>query len=675
MNITEARAALRSSARKELLLAHLLAAIGTDDDVELGTLINIHGTLVKLPRSTVMDQIRSLVAEGYIDVSDGVLPSTSVTHFQGEYEPCLQIGRSFNHSLEPQLEPVARWLIDKAHGDSGAHAKWKPGARHSAAQITDRRNFIRDYLNSKTTSFSVDELAKTLRGDPEFAIFLPKSSPIRRKKSAPVIRDPGGNAKSAPPRKTTSEHIAMQSLKRLLLRDLQVLLQAGEVKRDGTRYEASRVGKLTELIKPVALLMLKRLTEGVLPEQIKEPLEKVFANAQEQLERHSASVSQDVRWLNAFRIVPARPELDEPLIKPEVIKGVHTAILERSKVEIKAIVNRYDAGGSVVERRVFKATGSISHFLLEMPNRMAIEFWPEGAEESIRISLEDVTHIRQTTAHATWPGRDCEPESIPSLRTLVAGDASGEESQGTKFVLRVSSLALEHFKARRIGKIIQVTEDDDGWYLVSFRARASISFLTYLRGLNEVTILRPAAASFYSRYHLFMKSAGYKASHDLALQLRLEERREEGEPEEYLEALSQSPEWRECPTLIEYMVSTLFLANPYGFEVDEVPCHVEQWRYLAVATDIYRYLITLPPSRETVLKDEEISNQNLPSDVPSSALPGAIRSHGDFARVLRHFVESHEFGRKAQCNWDHIADQLWDALNDLAIYRNPHPVY
>lgn len=674
MNTTKARAALGSAQRKELLLAHLLAVIGPDDDIELDKLINIHGALVKLTYAAALEQIQTLVEEGHIAVSEGKLPLTALDHADEDNEPYLQVGKSFDRSLEPQLEPVARWLISKAQASQTQSESRKPGARYSAAQIMDRRRFICDYLNSRTTSFSVAELAEALRSEPEFSIYLPKPSPVRRKRTTEATASVTGDTKQARPRKTP-EQIEADSLKRLLLRDLQELLASGEIKRDGTRYEASKVGRLTELIKPTALLMLKRLTEDVLPVQIKEPLKKVFADAQELLDRHSASVSQDARWLNAFRIVPARPELDEPLINPNVLNSVHNAILERRKIEIEATVYERDIGGHVVTRLPYKATGSISHFLLEMPNHMAIEFWEDGSDKPVRIPLEDVTQIRVTKKHAIWPMRHHEPEPMPALRILAAGDTPWHENSEAKFILRVNSLALEHFKARRIGKITQVVEDSAGWYLVSFRARASVPLISYLRNLNGVAILRPAAANFYSRYHLHMKSADYAASHDKSLQLRLEELREEGHSQDYLEALSESPEWRECPTFIEFLISGIFHSNPYGFDADEVPDHVEQCLYLEIAGKIYKHIRA---SHINTIADPnnppQIEKESLPDHHPHS-LPRQIKTRVDFAEILEYFVTAQTPGKSIKCDWQELADQLWDALNDPFIYTAHHPIY
>lgn len=624
MNEHDHRAVIQAATRKELLLACIVAAAaGDDDDIDLRTLLRLQAHQLRWKRPRVLRELGTLIEQGQVSIDDGVLPSPDSPD-AGDEDVYLRPGSRFDPAREAALAGVARWLVD-SDGARQAGPTKKSRARRSAVDVQARRKLVMDELRdaSRNEAVRASTLADALRNRAEFAPFLPARNTSKPADEADRTQD--------------------NSLKRLIQRDLEALVDTGEAERVGDKYQATRTEQLSNLAAPAALLMLQTLAEDVFPADMKEKLEAVFQNARRSLEKFTDFNQPENRWIRSLRITSAHHELDEPVIRQDVKNHVHDAIYRKRQVELVAAVSIYEPGSSSPSIRTFKSTGAISHLMLEVPGRLAIEFWPQGQDHPLRIRLADIHKIRVTTVAAHWPD-DHEPEGTPSHWSLLSGDAFERDDGKALFVLRVREAALAHFRTRQIGQIMETEEDDDQWHWVRFRARVTPFLLRYLMSIPDVVVLRPLTESHAARYRMHRALADQEACHPQMLRLRLEERREEGHTDQYLSALEHSAEWQQCPSLIEYLVDRLFFANPFGYEPDEVHEDVEMQQYLAIATSAYRRIASTP-----------------------------VTTRADLARLLQQSTSEHAGGRKVVCNWDALADECWDALNDYHMHATSHP--
>ena len=378
MKEREPRTVIRATKRKELLLAYIVAAVaGADDDMDLHTLIRLQARLLKWDRQMLLIELQDLIRQGQVSISDGALPSPDSTSNAADEAVYLRIGKDFDPTREAALAGVATWLVE-SDGPSPAGTRGRSKARRSTVSVSARRKLVMDELRdaSRHEAVNTATLADALRNNAEFAPFLPGKDLLKPAQEATRTQE--------------------SSLKRLIQRDLQALIDTGDVELSGSKYRASTTRQLTNLAAPAALLMLQRLASDVFPPEMKEKLEEIFQAARKNLDKFTDANQPENRWIKSLRIVSSHHDLDEPIIKQKVKNCVHDAIYHRRQVELEAAASAYAPGNSYPETHAFKSTGSISHLMLEVPGRLSIEFWPLGHDAPTRVRLADIRHIRVT---------------------------------------------------------------------------------------------------------------------------------------------------------------------------------------------------------------------------------------------------------------------------------------
>ena len=309
-----------------------------------------------------------------------------------------------------------------------------------------------------------------------------------------------------------------------LQRDLIELEKKGLVSRNDDGWVAGLElldDRFEERARAAALRLLVGWFEGAVPAEIKKDLELTLAKAKKKLESLPSTDPKN-RWLEAIRIVSGRHELDDPVIYLHIKKAVEDAILQRTKIHI---MGRESLAFDV--KRKFSRVGSISHYLLELPYRPAIIFWPDEMGRPLRIQLEDIDSAETLNASAekAWPD-DYEPELLQSGVGFYSGDHASHEGESL-FVLRVSDEAMDLLKHRQIRHNLKVERPDgDGWTIVSFRAFGNVPLYEYLRDLKGVVVLRPTWFWKFAQLHHRNALRNYEQALDLVRHYKGEEDRE-----------------------------------------------------------------------------------------------------------------------------------------------------
>lgn len=309
---------------------------------------------------------------------------------------------------------------------------------------------------------------------------------------------------------------------RTLQRDLVELEKQGLVSRNDDGWMAGpdlRDDRFEDRARAAALRLLAGSFESAVPAEIQKGLKQPLARARKKLDSLPPEDPRN-RWLEAIRIVPGHHDLDDPVIHPDIKDAVEDAILQRTKIRVTGRESlAFDT------TREFSVAGSISHYLLEMPARPAIIFWPDGMSRPLRIQLQDIESVELLNAVASWPP-GYEPKMIQDGMGFYSGDHASHGGE-TKFVLRVSDDAMQRLKHRRLGGRLKVERPDgDGWTIVSFRSLGNVPLYKYLRDLKGVVILRPTW--FWKFAQLDHRNAlrNYEQAVDLVRQYKAEEDRE-----------------------------------------------------------------------------------------------------------------------------------------------------
>jgi hypothetical protein len=315
---------------------------------------------------------------------------------------------------------------------------------------------------------------------------------------------------------------------RTLQRDLVELEKQGLVSRNDDGWMAGLElldDRFEDRARAAALRLLVDSFEGAVPTEIQKSLKQPLAKARKKLDSLPPTDPKN-RWLEAIRIVPGHHELDDPVIRPDIKDAVEDAILQRTKIRITG--RETQAFDSKWE---FAETGSISHYLLEMPARPAIIFWPDGADRPLRIQLQDIESaelVSGVNATASWP-KGYEPALVQTGMGFYSGDHASHGGESL-FVLRVKDDAMKRLKSRRLGGRLKIVRPDgEGWTIVSFRALGDVPLYEYLRDLKGVVILRPFWFWKFASLDHSNAMRNYKDAFDLVQQYKIEEDREHKE--------------------------------------------------------------------------------------------------------------------------------------------------
>ena len=282
--------------------------------------------------------------------------------------------------------------------------------------------------------------------------------------------------------------------RRKLERDLADLRDAGFIRRDDDGWRDARDGTvLGENATYTALRLLDDLVADLIPEELQKSIKEQLGKAKRRLESLQPN-DPAARWARAFRIVPPRHRLGDPVFVDGVRDAVEEAILTHRKVRLRWPDVRYEdrEGQSGSERVAYIAEHdcSVSHFLIVVPGNPSIDVWYEARAQSRRLELKDILGAEVLSEPADYPAAH-EPDLIPRLLGFKTedGDRHGGESL---LILAMKRDTYTDLLSSRIGKLLTVIEEDrDGQMILGMRYHLDGAVLRYFEQLPGVTVLGP----------------------------------------------------------------------------------------------------------------------------------------------------------------------------------------
>ena len=312
--------------------------------------------------------------------------------------------------------------------------------------------------------------------------------------------------------------------RRKLERDLEDLKNADLIRRDGEGWWDNREKDvLAEHATYTALRLLHELVNDVVPYDLQRAITTHLKKAEAKLE-NLAPNDPAVRWVRAFRVMPPRHRLDDPVIDPDVKDVVQEAILTHRKVRLKWPDFRYDESHERVAY-VEEQDCSVSHYLIEVPANPSIEIWYDGwmgGKVPRRLPLNDVLEATVLPEIANYPS-DHEPELFPGKAGMRFGDAGLHDGSSlvTLAMSRETYLALSR---KELGKRLTVVEEDrDGRMIVSLRYPLDVPVTQYFEQLPGVAVVGPKLFRAFAMGPTRAKMQAYKETAELAKILASEE--------------------------------------------------------------------------------------------------------------------------------------------------------
>lgn len=312
-------------------------------------------------------------------------------------------------------------------------------------------------------------------------------------------------------------------------RYLADLKKLGQVRRDGDGWwDAREKDVLAEHATYTALRLLSDLVNDIVPYDLQRAIKEHLGRAQRKLEMLPQN-DPAARWVRAFRIMPPRYRLDDPVIHPDVKDTIEEAILSHRKVRLKWPAFRYDENEDQVEY-VEEQDCSISHFLIEVPANPSIEIWYDKNMQ-LRLPLSEVLEAQLLPEAANYPF-DYEPEMFPRQVNMTFGDADlhGGESLVT---LAMSPATYSSLQRKKLGQLLSVVDENhDGRMIVSLRYPLALPVTQYFEQLPGVAVLGPKLFRAFAMGPTRAKMREYKETAELAQALAGEEEALVREPEQ-----------------------------------------------------------------------------------------------------------------------------------------------
>ena len=312
--------------------------------------------------------------------------------------------------------------------------------------------------------------------------------------------------------------------RRKLERYLADLDKLGQVRRDDYGWwDAREQDLLAEHATYTALRLLHGLVNDIIPYDLQKTIAAHVKKAEEKLKNLSHH-DPAARWARAFRIMPPRHRLDDPVINPDVKDAIEEAILTHRKVRLKWPVFRYDESHERVAY-VEEQDCSVSHYLIEVPANPSIEIWYAGwmgGKVPRRLPLNDVLEATVSPEIANYPS-DHEPELFPRKAGMMFGDARLHDGRSlvTLAMSRETYLALSR---KELGKRLTVVEEDrDGRMIVSLRYPLDVPVTQYFEQLPGVAVVGPKLFRAFAMGPARAKMQAYKDTAELAKVLASEE--------------------------------------------------------------------------------------------------------------------------------------------------------
>jgi len=309
--------------------------------------------------------------------------------------------------------------------------------------------------------------------------------------------------------------------RRKLERDLKDLQNADLIRRDGDGWWDNREKDvLAEHATYTALRLLQDLVNDVVPKDLRDAIEKHLEKAKTKLKNMPPN-DPAVRWVRAFRVLPPRHRLDDPVIREDVQKVIQTAILTHHKVRLKWPNFRYDEDHERVAY-VEEQECSISHYLIEVPANPYIEIWYGKSSTPHRLQVCEVLEAEILPEMANYPP-DYKPEMFPSRIGMRFGDADQHAGQSL-VTLAMPRATYSVLLRKKLGELLTIVDEDrDGYMIVSFRYPLDVPITQYFENLPGVTVLGPKIFRAFAMGPTRAKSQAYRDTAELARILADEE--------------------------------------------------------------------------------------------------------------------------------------------------------
>lgn len=309
--------------------------------------------------------------------------------------------------------------------------------------------------------------------------------------------------------------------RRKLERDLKDLKNADLIRRDGEGWWDNREKDvLAEHATYTALRLLHQLVNDVVPFDLQRAIASHLKKAEAKLE-NLASNDPAVRWVRAFRVMPPRHQLDDPVIDTDVKDVIQEAILTHRKVRLKWPDFRYDENHERVAY-IEEQDCSVSHYLIEVPANPSIDIWFDKSRGPHRLPLGDVLEAQLLPEMANYPP-DYDPELFPKQVGMTFGDADlhGGESLVTLAMSRETYAVLQR---KQLGGLLTIVDEDrDGRMIVSLRYPLDLPITKYFEHLPGVTVLGPKLFRAFALAPSRAKYRDYQETAKLAAALAVEE--------------------------------------------------------------------------------------------------------------------------------------------------------
>ena len=309
--------------------------------------------------------------------------------------------------------------------------------------------------------------------------------------------------------------------RRKLERYLADLEKLDQVRRGGDGWrDAREKNVLAEHATYTALRLLLDLVNDIVPYDLQDVIKEHLGKAKKQLEKLPQN-DPAARWIRAFRIMPPRHRLDDPVIDADVKTTIEEAILTHRKVRLKWSDFRYDENHEKVAY-VEEQDCSISHYLVEVPANPSIEIWCGEGQIPHRLPLADVLEAKLLLEIANYPAA-YDPEMFPKRIGMKFGDA--DQHRGESLVtLAMSPATYSTLRRKEIGRLLTVVgEERDGRVIVSLRYPLDLPITQYFEQLPGVAVLGPKLFRAFAMGPTRAKIQQYKETAELAQALAVEE--------------------------------------------------------------------------------------------------------------------------------------------------------
>lgn len=220
----------------------------------------------------------------------------------------------------------------------------------------------------------------------------------------------------------------------------------------------------------LVLLMANEHLQGLLPAALLEELQPLLSQAQQTLDLRG-NQSGLAAWPASVAVVQSGPSLIPPDVRPEVLREIHSAIVER-----RSIAMEYAARG----RNETKAHQVDPLGLLQRGGVTYLAALPSGSHEPYLFAL----HRVQEAIGLFQRAEKLDAEILEQARSMVA---SGFEDRGSiQLILEVEEHAASHLAECRLSEDQRIeSSGNEGWVTVTATTRDTAQLRWWLLGYGE----------------------------------------------------------------------------------------------------------------------------------------------------------------------------------------------